>query len=330
MHLSFCFSRRLRKDLIRPSGLSLLPGLLLVTILVCGGQPARPAEAQRPADQDKEFRLPDIPATLTTPLDRANYLVEHYWDHFDFRDTLYTHLPAVTEQAFADYISVLPHARQEKVVTEIKSFLKKAEAEHTGCMYRYFLALFGKYLRDADSPFRNEEYYIPVAEYIISDNRSDEAEKERAKYRLEMMLKNRIGEPASDFTYTLASGETGTLYQIEAGYILLLFYNPDCHACAEMIEAIKASADIQRAKGRKELKVLAFFPDKDLAIWERHRNDIPADWINGYDHGLVVGNTRLYDLKAIPSLYLLDRDKKVILKDTDLRIVEEKLQGLLQ
>ena len=34
----------------------------------------------------KEFRLPDVPVTLTAPEDRAAYLSLHYWDHFDFAD----------------------------------------------------------------------------------------------------------------------------------------------------------------------------------------------------------------------------------------------------
>jgi hypothetical protein len=298
--------------------------------LACSSRETQNREEPGPSVQKKEITLPDIPAILTAPLDRANYLIEHYWDHFDFRDTLYTHLPGITEQAFADYIYTLPHANKNKAVTEIKNLLKKAEAEKTGSMYRYFLTLFDKYVRDPNSPLRNEEFYIPVAEYIISDNRSDEAEKERAKFRMEIMLKNRVGEPASDFAYTLASGKTGTLYQIQADYILLLFYNPDCHACAEVIETIKTSTDIQLAKERKKLKILAFYPDKDLEIWKKHLADIPSDWTNGYDREQVVENTRLYDLKAIPSLYLLDRDKQVILKDADIRTVEEKLPSLLQ
>ncbi len=38
-------------------------------------------------------------------------------------------------------------------------------------------------------------------------------------------------------------------------------------------------------------------------------------WINGYDKELTVLERELYDLKAMPTLYLLDKDKKVLLKD---------------
>ncbi|PXV58865.1 thioredoxin-like protein [Dysgonomonas alginatilytica] len=141
-----------------------------------------------------------------------------------------------------------------------------------------------------------------------------------------MMLKNRIGEQATDFSYTLASGKTGTLHQVKSDYSLLLFYNPDCHACEETIAGIKASPILSQLIQSKTLTILSFYPDADIAIWKKHLIDIPKDWINGYDKELAVQNKRLYDLKAIPSLYLLDKNKNVLLKDTELTLIEEYLK----
>ena len=42
---------------------------------------------------------------------------------------------------------------------------------------------------------------------------------------------------------------------------------------------------------------------------------MPAGWINGYDNGMVITEKRLYNLSAIPSLYLLDSQKRVLIKD---------------
>ena len=38
-------------------------------------------------------------------------------------------------------------------------------------------------------------------------------------------------------------------------------------------------------------------------------------WIIAYDAGARISKEELYDLKAIPSMYLLDRDKRVLAKD---------------
>lgn len=41
---------------------------------------------------------------------------------------------------------------------------------------------------------------------------------------------------------------------------------------------------------------------------------MPKEWIIGTDHEAVKTGA-LYDLKAMPSLYLLDGQKRVVLKD---------------
>jgi hypothetical protein len=45
---------------------------------------------------------------------------------------------------------------------------------------------------------------------------------------------------------------------------------------------------------------------------------LPKEWIVGTDREEIKQRC-LYDLKAMPSLYLLDGDKKVILKDVSYR-----------
>ena len=41
----------------------------------------------------------------------------------------------------------------------------------------------------------------------------------------------------------------------------------------------------------------------------------PEHWYNGFDPDLVIRGENLYNVRAIPSLYLLDRNKTVIMKD---------------
>jgi len=49
---------------------------------------------------------------------------------------------------------------------------------------------------------------------------------------------------------------------------------------------------------------------------------MPAQWIHAYDKGMEITQRRLYDIKAIPTLYLLDKEKKVLLKDTSVEALE--------
>ena len=42
------------------------------------------------------FTLPEVPIMLQSPEDRLNFMVQHYWDHFNFKDTAYIHVPDIT------------------------------------------------------------------------------------------------------------------------------------------------------------------------------------------------------------------------------------------
>jgi hypothetical protein len=304
-------------------------------VAACGGD-KKPAADKREARQDaqeappRRFVLPVIPDVLTSPRARAGYLAAHYWDHFDFSDTTYVHLPEIIERAFADYLNILPQADKQEACTAIGGTLRSASGEVTGRMYRYFLELYKKYLYEANSPARNDEYYIPVARYILSDSLTAEADRERTAFELEMLLKNRIGEFAADVTYTAAGGKKGRLYGLHKEYTLLFFYNPDCRACQEATVKLASSQVVNSLLLSGRLDVLAVYPDSDQDLWKKHAAEMPPGWLNGYDKGQTVYRKKLYDLRAIPSLYLLDALKHVVLKDASAQDIEDYLAGEMQ
>lgn len=298
-------------------------GLLLI-FNACDGQKAKKATLTESVP--RTFEMVSVPTLITEPEKRAEYLVQHYWDKFDFKDTAYVHLPEVTEQALSDYLNTLQYTTPEVASASLKQTMKRAEADST--MFAYFAGVYEKYLYDPNSPMRNEELYIPILQAVIESPIVDEAHKIRPAHLLELALKNRRGEPATDFTYTLADGRTGTLGKVKSDYVLLYFYNPDCSACKEITDQLAVSPLIgEWTKGGK-LKILAVYTDEDLDAWKNHLPYMPASWINAYDKNIVLKNDEMYDLKAIPTLYLLDKDKKVLLKDATFGEVESYLSQI--
>ncbi len=284
----------------------------------CGQKGAKNNDTKQPAEKvATELSFPSVTIPEMVPAaERANYLVEHYWDRFDFRDTTFCNKPDITEQAYANYLDLLRYVDLTSAQQSMKGLMKSAEADTT--MYDYFVSLTDKYLYDPNSPFRNDELLIPALEAMIASSLLDEAEKIRPQSQLDMAQKNRIGQKANDFRYTLHDGRTGRMYSIEADYLLIFINNPDCPACKEIREQICASPMLSEMIERGMMKVLAIYPDEDITAWLNYRHNIPASWINSYDKQLRLRDEELYDLKAIPSLYLLDAEKRVILKDCNL------------
>ena len=293
----------------------ILTGLIIVVSLGgCASKERKEAEetsTTTPALKNFERAIP--PVIMTNPQDRAGYMITRYWDKFDFTDTMYCYAPQITEQAFVDFIALFPHAAANKITEGVKKLLDAAEVDVV--MYNYFFKLAGHYLYDPNSQMRNDEFYIPFLEHVVVSPKVTDAYKIRAQHFLQLTYRNRIGSKAEDFVYTTASGKTGRLYNLSAPYLLLMFFNPDCKECKETTDQLKKSAVLTAAVSSGKVKVLAVYPDENLDIWRAHLNDYPPSWINAYDKTLVIKTSEAYDLKAIPTLYLLDADKKVILKD---------------
>lgn len=294
--------------------------LAAVGLAACGGRaPRRPAAttAETPA-----VFLPAIAPAALAPEERVEWLRWHYWDNFDFADTAFLARADTLQlfEAYARYVQLLFSAPTDGAPMD--SLMRRAAVSRP--MLDYFAMLADRVLGDPNSPLRNDEFYIPVLRAQLSSPWYDEYERLAPEYRLSLASQNRIGEPANDFRYTLASGATGSLYGLRAEYVLLFINNPGCPMCREIREAISASPMLTELIEHGRLRVLALYPDENLDEWRAYRDEIPPSWINAYDDGCVLREKGLYDLSAIPSLYLLDAQKRVLVKDaTDVALVEE-------
>ena len=308
-----------------------LAGLMLVTGFSClSSKKARSElleEKSTPVQTivPDTFVLPQIPETMKEPEERAKYLVMHYWDRFDFADRNLILRPEITEQAFVDYINIFGYVPKENIDASLAYTLHKAGTDTM--MYVHFTELFEKYLYDPNSPFRNDEYYLLVLQEVVNSPLLAEENRSRYGFQLDMAMKNRVGQRANDFSYTVASGQSFRLYDLKSEYTLLMFTNPGCSTCVAVTERLQKSKELNDAlalnsPGRTMLTILALSPDNNLEEWSAHLPEIPARWVSAYDKSGEITGKKLYDIKAFPTLYLLDKDKKVILKDTSIEAID--------
>ena len=193
--------------------------------------------------------------------------------------------------------------------------------EKIGKTTLYFLSLFEKYLYETTSPVQNDEYYISVIEQILTFENISEIDKIKYKVQLQNIKKNRVGAKATDFTFYNQNQEQ-KISEIESPYLLLMFYNPDCHSCIQIIEQLRNSEIINRLSQNKILKILMLsvndvidFPKNEKQSWI---------YANVNYHEILD----LYFIRAFPDLYLLNREQNIVLKNTDFEKLELFLDNL--
>jgi thiol-disulfide isomerase/thioredoxin len=260
------------------------------------------------------FTPPKIPSLFATEKEQREYYVSHYWDGLDFKDTSAIQSNAF-EKIFLDFIYILPDLPLATAEGAIKEMMSSAE-----CSVPTFLKFFQlaeKYLYEPNSPYRCEEFYIPVLEAVVSSKVLDSSFKLRPQHQLEMAMKNRPGSVAADFQFYLKDGRELALSQVKGRFIVLFFNNPECNDCQRVKEFIQGSS-ILNGTG---VRVLSIYPDRDVESWFKMK--YPDNWINGYNGEL--SSSQIYDLKAIPTLYLLDDERHILLKDAPIEVIENRL-----
>ena len=237
------------------------------------------------------------------------------WDGFDFSDTTLIYQPDITERRFSTFLALLRRApvdEQDLVIHQLMARVHQASPQ----MFAHFCQLAEKYLHDPNSPFRNEELYIPFLTYVVECEGVESATLSRAQFELQMALKNRRGAIAEDFGFLTSDKQQKRLHALNNEYILLFFYNPECDECQLLKADILATPILTQLQQAGLLQVLALYPDEDISLWERHLSGNPQEWITARYASHEESDA--FYLAATPTLYLLSGDKRVLLKDTSL------------
>lgn len=299
-------------------------GLLIGLILLLASCRAKPGttEARESAPMDstvvqaRVFPFPEIPATLTEPEARKSYLLTHYWELFDFTDTTLVDNRDVTEQGFVNFIALLNEGgvtkrlARESLANWCAGFVGKEHARQV------LTQTADDYLFNPNSPFYNEALYGMYLEALLGKLPQTDAMRSTYRFKLELIRRNNVGEKATDFVYYLSDGTRHTLAAtpVKSNRLLLMFYDPECESCHEVLLQMTADTALAEAVRAGKLSVLAVYTEGNEEAWRKALPDMPGGWTVGNDREAVKTGA-LYDLKAMPSLYLLDGSKTVLLKD---------------
>ena len=263
------------------------------------------------AQAQQSFPYPAIPDTLRSVEQRAGYLSEHYWDNYNFADTLLLKSKEVTEQGFVNFIDILNRfnldnaskgvahkdiaqkgiARKDitqqgiaqKDITQkgIACFTRKAFSN--AAAKERFENLIEHYFEDQLSPVRNDRVYLMFLEEMKNSPCFDETEKERIAFKIKTTNKNLPGDIAINFKFKDENGKEHQLSDYKDQKVILYFYDPDCENCHEV------SAWLKQQTIPADIKVLKMIADNHISY--------------------------IYSLKNMPTIFLLDKENKVILKD---------------
>ena len=306
--------------------------VLALALSACGQRQSAPVSY-------RSFPKVQVPAMVTQQSEAVSYIAEHFWDPY-FATQGVTDSAAIlgvrkleVEQALADYLAVLdriPLSDAQKQMDRLFSKVEACQAADTASLfYLRFTEMVEKYLYDPNSPLRNEDLFLPFVRKLADCPYTDSLMHTGYAYEAKMCALTPAGSIAPDFQFKDIRGKVHSLHGTKAQYTMLFFSNPFCEACKEMIDDIDGSVVVSLAIEEGTVAVVNVYIDEEIGRWKAYEPTYPRSWITGYDWKYEIRTDQSYNVRAIPSLYLLAEDKTVIMKDapTDrvLRYLENKL-----
>ena len=315
-----------------------LISLLSVCALLsaCHGRPGG-TDAEQPL---RPFPRVEVPAVYVDQQERQDYLLDHFWDAFlsgsgrcDEEAVLGVAHDDVEKQV-ATYVTLLEMIPLPEAQQKMRLFFSQVEKRHAADTASHVFLLMEqivvRYLYDPNSPLRSEDLYLPYVEGLAASPYTREEARAGYAYEARMCALTPTGSVAPDFRFTDARGRVHHLHEVRAGATLLFFSNPGCYACLDIINTLKGVPDLDEWIRRGDFAVVNVYIDEDVDAWREYEPNYPRNWLCGYDPDGLVRSDRIYNIRAIPSLYLLDGEKRVLLKDAPTERVVSWIQDNLK
>lgn len=234
--------------------------------------------------------------------------------NIDYSDTAVLHSEEFMTQTMTDIVKLMSAADSTSISDALSIFFSGIRRDEKALRQAGRFA--DLYLNNPSSPVRNENLYILFLKSMLSSDSIPEHIMLQNEARLRKASLNRPGMIANDFNYIDRTGQKGSLHRFKAPETLLIFYDPECTHCSDILNTLAENPEINGAIARGDLAVLAIYAEGKREIWEQGKNELPTQWNVGYDLTGIL-DKELYDLPAMPTIYVLDEHHRVVLKDPE-------------
>lgn len=246
------------------------------------------------------------------PVNSSDHKIVQYVNSIDYDDVQSLHGAGAMTERMVELVKLMQVSDSASVRDGLDIFLNGMKRDARALSMVDSLA--NLYLNNPASPVRDENGYIAYLESLLSLDSIPENIREIGEESLRIAMLNRPGTLATDFRYLDRNGTKHSLHETIAEELLLVFYDPECTHCSEILESIAQDSNISESIATGKMKVLAIYAEGKRDVWEKTKMEMPLQWIVGYDLSDILDND-LYDLPAMPTIYLLDKNKKVKIKD---------------
>lgn len=291
--------------------------------------------AKHPGTWFASYAKGDTPITLPYPAPRnadefytnKHYGRIHYFDNIDLTDPRLwrsSYLISTINVYMSTWIDQIP----DSLATAASELVAKTK-DNDVC-FKEMLSYLTNVSFKSNS-MGNENVWAKLYEdYILGNNIpwiTLEQRKELSR-KYEAVKMNRIGMTAQSLQLETMDGKPINTGEINADFLILYFYDHDCHHCQETIPKAHDIYNAYKDKG-VQMVTVDINNDKEKAknFIEKHNLN---DWISCIDMYYQSKFWLYYDTTSVPSVYIIDKNKKIVAKGLDNESIKQFLEYFIK
>ena len=254
---------------------------------------------------------------------------KHYFDYIDLGDSVNLRMPFF-HQRLTYYMENLTPLHPDSIIISIDYLLDKmSPAEET---FRFYLSYFYNDIikkrmvgMDAVIVHMVDKYYAagkaPWLDKENIDKITDNANRLRGTL---------IGKTAPNIKLYQEDGTPWELYQDSSEYLVLVFWAPECGHCTKSMPKYLAFNEKYKDKGVKMVSVCTKTGPKYKNCWEGVKEKNMEGLLNLGDQYLKSNYKIKFDVRQTPKLYILSKDKEILLKDVPAEALESLMDEVIK
>lgn len=251
------------------------------------------------------------------------YYKQHFWDFTDLTDDGLLRTPVFYprfERFFDKVVAQIP----DTLIVEIERFIEKVSKNRN--MFRYVVHTMATKYENAKI-MGQDKVLLHLLENYYAKNKAwwvEEADLVKIVDRIRFMKNNQIGMKAVNMVMEDSLGKIQSLYQIQAPYTLVYFWDPGCSHCQKETPKVFEVYEKYKSKGVRTFMVCT---EREKEPWLKYIREKKLNWLNVIDV-YPRNNFRVdYDVMTTPQLFLLDENKTIIAKKIDAETLEKILEN---
>lgn len=272
--------------------------------------------------------IPDAPRRKDGTVDstfRLHYYRQHFFDNLDLSDDAMLRLPKpLYKEKITEYLEKLFMPHPDTITEAIKNIVAKAKPNPE--TYRY-MVMNCAFLYQTPEIMGLDEVFVNIYDLYFATGEMDfwanDNLKRNFKQAADRMRLSLIGHKAPNLILKDAEGNMRSMYEMKNKYVIVYIFNPDCWHCKE--ETPKLVDFINTTK--YDIGVYAVSTDSSMTKMENfiQQMNMQKFITTCYYYSAVGHYLNLYDAPSTPSLFLLNRERKIIAK----KILPTKIEDFL-